>query len=83
MNHGNQRNYALLMRLSEKVKCYLLEENLASNRTKRGLFNGTPLNKKLAWRYEAYRTVEDLGPLQSAVMTVENLWYTLVKYVKR
>lgn len=74
--------YALLMRLSEKAKCYLLEENLASNRTKRGLFNGMPLKKKLAWRYEAYRTVEDLGRLMSAVMTVENLWYTMVKRVK-
>lgn len=74
--------YALLMRLSEKAKCYLLEENLASNRTKRGLFNGTPLNKKLVWRYEEYRTVEDLGRFRSAVMTVENLWYTLVKRVK-
>lgn len=74
--------YALLMRLSEKAKCYLLEENLASNRTKRGLFNGSPLNKKLAWRYEAYRTVEDLGPISSAIKTCENLWYTLVKRVK-
>ena len=74
--------YALLMRLSEKAKCYLLEENLASNRTKRGLFNGMPLKKKFAWRYEAYRTVEDLGRFSSAVMTVENLWYTLVKRVK-
>lgn len=74
--------YALLMRLSEKAKCYLLEENLASNRTKRGLFNGVPLNKKLVWRYEAYRTVEDLGRIRSALMTVENLWYTVVKRVK-
>ena len=74
--------YALLMRLSEKAKCYLLEEDLASNRTKRGLFNGMPLKKKFAWRYETYRTVEDLGPLQSAVMTVENLWYTVVKRVR-
>ena len=74
--------YALLMRLSEKAKCYLLEENLASNRTKRGLFNGAPLKKKFTWRYEAYRTVEDLGRFRSAVMTVENLWYTVVKRVK-
>lgn len=74
--------YALLMRLSEKAKCYLLEENLASNRTKWGLFNGAPLKKKFAWRYEAYRTVEDLGRVRSVMMTVENLWYTLVKRVK-
>lgn len=74
--------YALLMRLSEKSKCYLLDENLASNRGKWGIFSGLPLNKKLAWRYEVYRTVEDLGRIRSAVMTVENLWYTLVKRIK-
>lgn len=74
--------YALLMMLCEKTECHLLDENLACNRTKWGLFDGAPFKKKFSWRYEAYRTVEDIGIVHSVWKTIENLWYTLVKRVK-
>lgn len=78
----NSNSYGMLMKLSEKATCHLLDENLGTNRTKRGLFNGVPLNKKLAWRYDVYRKVGDMGCFRAALKTIENVWYTIVKRVK-
>jgi glycosyltransferase involved in cell wall biosynthesis len=81
-SYKNSNCYALLIRLSERAECHLLDENLASNRIRHGLFNGVSLNKKWGWRYEAYRTVEDLGRMHSALETIQNMWFTMVKRVK-
>lgn len=75
-------SYALLLILTERADCHLLRVCLASNRTKRGTFDRMALHKKLAWRYEAYRVIENVGRIRSALKTVENLWYTVVKRVK-
>jgi len=75
-------NYAVLLSLSERADCYLLDECLANNRISRGLFKSVPLHKKLLWRYEAYREVEGMSKISSAVKTIENIWYTMAKRVK-
>lgn len=75
-------NYAVLLSLSEREDCYLLDECLASNLISRGLFNSVPLHKKLVWRYEAYREVEGMSKISSAIKTIENIWYTMAKRVK-
>jgi glycosyltransferase involved in cell wall biosynthesis len=79
-------DYALWLNVSEKADCYLLDENLATMRTKWGRLGGILLTDKLKWRYDAYRYDEGLGRITSLVYTTRNGWYGIVKwrkYVKR
>ena len=74
------------LNVSEMYDCYLLDENLATMRTKWGRLGGILLTDKLKWRYDAYRYDEWLGRITSLVYTIRNGWYGIVKwrkYVKR
>ena len=79
-------DYALWLKISDKHDCHLLAENLATMRTPYGVFSRFLRTDKIKWRYECYRTEEDLGPVRSFFYTVRNGWYGLKKwgkYVKR
>lgn len=79
-------DYALWLKISDKHDCHLLNENLATMRTPYGIFSRFLRTDKVKWRYECYRTEEDLGPVTSFFYTVRNGWYGIVKwfkYVKR
>lgn len=83
----NENNdYALWLMVIEHNNCYLLNENLATNMIRRSIIKRFPLPKKIKWRYEVYRKVEDFPPVVSAYMTLRNMYYSVVKrlrYVKR
>ena len=79
-------DYALWLNVSEKADCYLLDENLATMRTKWGRLGRILLTNDFKWRYDAYRIDEDLNPITSFFYTIRNGWYGIVKwrkYVKR
>lgn len=79
-------DYALWLKISDRHDCHLLAENLATMRTPYGLFSRFLRTDKVKWRYECYRTEEDLGPLTSFFYTIRNGCYGIVKwlyYVKR
>ncbi len=79
-------DYALWLNVSDRHDCYLLDENLATMRTKWGKLGRILLTNNIKWRYDAYRIDEDLGRVTSLLYTIRNGWYGIVKwmrYVKR
>lgn len=81
-NVKKNNDYAIWLNISDGNDCHLLEENLAKMRTPWGLLGRLFLTNKLKWRYECYRTEEDLGPITSALYTIRNGWYGIVKWMK-
>ena len=81
-NLGRNNDYALWLNVCEKVDCHLLDENLATLRTERGVLGKLLLTDKLKWRYDCFRVEEDLGPITSFFYTIRNGWYGIVKWMK-
>ena len=81
-NTKGNNDYALWLAISERNDCHLLSENLATMRTPYGLFSRFLRTDKVKWRYEVYRTEEDLGPITSFVYTIRNGWYGIMKWMK-
>lgn len=75
-------DYALWLQISDKHDCHLLAENLATMRTPYGMFSRFLRTDKIKWRYECYRTEEDLGPITSFFYTIRNGWYGIMKWMK-
>ena len=74
--------YAVMLLLAEKADFHLMNECLETQRITKGLFERTSLSRKFVWRYIAYRAVARNGRVVSAVRTLVNFWYTVVKRVK-
>ncbi len=75
-------DYALWLNVSDRHDCYLLDENLATMRTKWGKLGRILLTNNIKWRYDAYRIDEDLGRVTSLLYTIRNGWYGIVKWMK-
>lgn len=85
-NVKENSDYAIWLNITDKHECHLLKENQATMRTPYGVFSRWLRTDKVKWRYECYRTEEDLGPVTSFLYTIRNGWYGIVKwlyYVKR
>lgn len=78
----SNNDYALWLQISDKHDCHLLKENLATMRTPYGIFSRWLRTDKIKWRYECYRTEEDLGPITSFFYTIRNGFYGIVKWMK-
>ena len=81
-NMKENNGYAIMLLLSEKADCYLLDESLASKRTAKGLFNRVSSVMKFFWRYAAYRVVAGCSKIEAIVRTFINLYFTQVKRLK-
>lgn len=75
-------DYALWLKVSEKVDCYLLPECLAKLRTPQSTIMEYLVTDKLNWRYLVYRKVFHRGRFVSIMMTLRNLYYSTLKRVK-
>ena len=85
-NQSKNNDYALWLNVCKKADCHLLPENLATLRTRRNILGKILLTNKFKWRYEVYRTEENLGPITASFFAIRNGFYGLVKwfkYVKR
>lgn len=78
----DNNDYALWLKISDKHDCYLLPENLATLRTPWGRIGRLFKTNRIKWRYECYRTEEDLGPITSFFYTVRNGWNGIMKWMK-
>lgn len=78
----SNNDYALWLKISDKHNCHLLSENLATMRTPYGILSRFLRTDKIKWRYECYRTEEDLGPMTSFFYTIRNGWYGIMKWLK-
>lgn len=81
-NLKGNNDYALLLIASEKADCYLLKENLAKLRTKWGMLGKFLLTNSIKWRYEVYRIELRKNPIVACLMTIRNMWYGVVKWMK-
>ena len=81
-NVKENNDYAIWLNITDKHECHLLAENLATMRTPYGVFSRWLRTDKVKWRYECYRTEEDLGPVTSFFYTIRNGWYWIVKWMK-
>lgn len=79
---GLYNDYSLWLNVCEKVDCHLLPENLATLRTKWGLFGKLFLTDKIKWRYDSFRVEEDLNSITAILYTIRNAFYGLVKWFK-
>lgn len=75
-------DYALWLKVSEKVDCYLLPECLAKLRTPQSNIIQYLLTDKLNWRYRVYRKILGRGVFISILMTLRNLYYSTLKRMK-
>lgn len=75
-------DYAIWLEVCKKEDCYLLNKNLATQRTDQRLYSPFPLFKRLAWRYDVFSIAEKKNPIMASVMTVRSMWYGIVKRVK-
>ena len=81
-NLKGNNDYALWLIASEEADCYLLKENLAKLRTKWGLLGKFLLTNGIKWRYEVYRIEFRKNPVVACLMTIRNMWYGVVKWMK-
>ena len=81
-NLKGNNDYALWLIASEEADCYLLKENLAKFRTKWGMLGKFLLTNGIKWRYEVYRIEYRKNPVVACLMTIRNMWYGVVKWMK-
>lgn len=79
-------DYAMWLKVIKKSDCYLLDENLAMYRRRKGSISSHSFFKLIIWHYRLYRFAEKKNIFSSALLTFRNLifgFYKKVKYVKR
>ena len=69
--------YALILQVSYKSNCYLLDECLASNRIYKN--KRISICQKFMWRYEVYRIIVGLNPFASLSKSLINIYYSVKK----
>lgn len=76
-------DYAMWLRVCKKATCYLLNENLAEyRRGRKGSISTHSYKKLIIWHYKLYREAEQNGAVISALFTLRNLFWGLIKKIK-
>lgn len=78
-------DYAMWLKVCRKAKCYLLDEDLASYRKRKGSISNHSYKALIKWHYKLYREAEKMNPIASAFNTCRNLCFGFLKkmiYVK-
>lgn len=74
-------DYAMWLKACRKSDCYLLPENLASYRVRKGSISRHSHFALIKWHYKLYREAEGLNPVSSLWITVRNLFFGALKKV--
>lgn len=75
-------DYAMWLQVCKKANCYLLDETLARYRKRNGSISNHGYISLIKWHYKLFREAEHKAPLTSLVLTVENLFFGMIKKVK-
>ena len=78
-------DYAMWLKVCKKADCYLLDEILGKYRIRSGSISRHGYTALIKWHYRLYRHAEKRNPVSSAVLTVRNLFFGVLKklfYVK-
>lgn len=79
-------DYAMWLKVCLKEDCYLLKENLAQHRKRKGSISNQSYISLIKWHYRLFRQSENLNIVSSVLMTGVNLLFGVMKkmlYVKR
>jgi hypothetical protein len=74
-------DYAMWLKICRTANCYLLDETLARYRKRSGSISNHGYMKLIRWHYKLYREAEKKNPFFSAVLTVRNLFFGVLKKV--
>ena len=74
-------DYAMWLKICRTANCYLLDETLARYRKRSGSISNHGYMKLIKWHYKLYREAEKKNPFFSAVLTVRNLFFGVLKKV--
>lgn len=85
-NIKKNNDYAMWLRAIKKADCYLLKENLAKYRKRRGSISSGSYTSLIKWHYRLFREVEGSSKPAAVLLTVNNLFWGVIKklfYVKK
>ena len=80
--YNDNNDYAIWLEISKQADCYLLDKNLATQRSDQGLYSPFPFFDRIRWRYNVFIEVEKMNPFVAALMTAQSIWYGIFKKVK-
>lgn len=78
-------DYAMWLKVSKKANCYLLNENLARYRKRKGSISNHTYKELIKWHYKLYREAERENIIFSLFNTIRNMVFGVIKkliYVK-
>lgn len=75
-------DYAIWLKVCKKADCYLLKENLASYRQRKGSISHDSMRKLIKSHYDLWRIGEGRNPIVATYMTLQNLFFGVVKKMK-
>ena len=75
-------DYAMWLKVCRKADCYLLLENLASYRVRKGSISRHSYVALIKWHYKLYREAESLNPFFSLWITARNLFFGIWKKLR-
>lgn len=75
-------DYAIWLKVIQKCNCYLLKENLASYRQRKGSISHDKLSKLIKSHYILWHKAEGKSPMVSIVLTIQNLFFGVMKRLK-
>lgn len=75
-------DYAMWLKVCKKAECYLLDETLAKYRKRSGSISNHGYTKLIKWHYRLYREAEEKSCFASAVLTLRNLFFGVIKKIK-
>ena len=76
-------DYAMWLKVCKKANCYLLDETLAKYRRGRtGSISSHNYKKLISWHYKLFNEAEHRNCISSALLTVNNLFWGIIKKIK-
>lgn len=75
-------DYAMWLKVCKKAKCYLLSEDLASYRKRKGSISNHSYTALIKWHYKLFREAEGMNPVFSMFNTCRNLGFGVIKKIK-
>ena len=74
-------DYAIWLKVCKKADCYLLNENLAKYRKRRGSISNHSYKELIKWHYRLYRNGENMNAFISCINTARNLLFGIYKKI--
>ncbi|BEP30363.1 glycosyltransferase family 2 protein [Helicovermis profundi] len=75
-------DYAIWLKVIKKSNCYLLDENLAKYRKRKGSISNHSYYNLIKYHYLLFRKNENMNKFKSLIFTIRNLLFGILKKIK-